>query len=271
MPRRPSHTHLRRLAARALGVLALAALADAKEVADVELQSLAASAARVVEALELLGAPLPAVERAAPEAASGAEEPRRGAQAIQEVLDRHCLAFVHSNPESRVKVAEGPAPERLAQNGWRSFLVKAHNEGAVTAPLEVTSPSAKPLGTFATKDSDPPQSVGVAELRERSLEVAMFDQQPLRKGLSGFPVEYRIVHLSSRDAGLREATLDFSVGQGTQDLGFRSELPLLFECAPSVELELGVLDEDGELTTAAFVVRDTQGRLCPAQMRRARS
>jgi hypothetical protein len=234
----------------------------------VELQPLAASVERLAEALELLGEPLSPAERAALAEAGGAQDPTAGVAAIQSVLDPHCLAFVHINPESRVSAREGPAPRRLAQHGWRSFLVRVHNEGRVTTPLEVESPNARPLGEFSSGAVEPEPKVSGADLRQRFLDVDTFDQQPLRPGLSGLELEYRIVHLHSRDAGTREARLEFSVGQGTQDLGFRSELPLLFECAPAVDVELEVLDGDGLPTTAAFVVRDAQGRICPAQMRR---
>ena len=81
-------------------------------------------------------------------------------------------------------------------------------------------------------------------------------------------VEYRIVQLFSRDVGKREASLEFHVGQGTQDLGFRSEIPILFECLPSVEVVLGVRDEDGSPTTAAFVIRDEWDRVYPNPARR---
>src|SRR5690606_26376985 len=93
-------------------------------------------------------------------------------------------------------------------------------------------------------------------------------RQPLRPTLSGLEVEYVILQLFSRDAGKREAKLEFNVGQGTQDLGFRSELPLLFQCVPAVEVALGVQDHDGTPTTAAFVIRDRLGRVYPNPARR---
>ena len=45
---------------------------------------------------------------------------------------------------------------------------------------------------------------------------------------SGRPVEYAILLVTSREAGRRESTIGFDVGQGTQDLGFRGEVPVLF-------------------------------------------
>ena len=257
-----------RAATSACLALALVGPARGQEPVAVELQPLAAATERVVAALEVCGAPLPDADLAALQAAYLMEDEARGAARIQEVLDRHCLAFVNINPESRVKAAEGPAPRELVQNGWRSFLVKVHNEGAVTAPLRVESPNAEPLGVFSSDAVDPPPGPTTADLRQRFLDIETFDGQPMRRGLSGLAVEYRIVSLHSRDVGLREATLCFDVGQGTQDLGFRSDLPLLFECAPALELALEVLDEHGQPTTAAFVVRDRAGRIAPAKMRR---
>ena len=50
--------------------------------------------------------------------------------------------------------------------------------------------------------------------------------------LSGLKVEYAIALIYSSEAGKREATLAFDVGQGTQDLGFRGEVPVLFDIKP---------------------------------------
>lgn len=48
--------------------------------------------------------------------------------------DPLCIAVVTLNPESRVKVAEGPVKKDLMQQGWRTFLVKVHNEAGVNPP-----------------------------------------------------------------------------------------------------------------------------------------
>ncbi len=95
-----------------------------------------------------------------------------------------------------------------------------------------------------------------------------YDQQPLSKALSGLPLEYRIIQIYSRDAGRREATFSFNVGQGTQDIGFRNELDTLFTCLPARTITLRVRDENDQPTTAEFVIRDTQGRVYPSQAKR---
>ena len=103
---------------------------------------------------------------------------------------------------------------------------------------------------------------------DRWLDIQLYDSQPLTRTLTGLAVEYRILQLYSRDPGPREATLVFDVGQGTQDLGFRSELPVLFQCAPAYPVTWHVQDENGRPTIAAFVIRDAQGRTYPSQAKR---
>ena len=55
------------------------------------------------------------------------------------------------------------------------------------------------------------------------------------------------IQIYSRDAGQREAKIGFDVGQGTQDLGFRSDVDILFTCrAGRARSTLDVRDEDGD-------------------------
>ena len=70
--------------------------------------------------------------------------------------------------------------------------------------------------------------------------------------------------LYSRDAAGARRSWRFDVGQGTQDLGFRNEVNLLFDCEPAVEVTLEVLDDDGKPTTGQFCFAIRQGRVYPA-------
>ena len=92
--------------------------------------------------------------------------------------------------------------------------------------------------------------------------------RPLNRNLSGLGLEYRLIRIYSRDAGRREAKLRFDVGQGTQDLGFRGDLDVLFTSDPAVSVVLDVRDFDGRPTTASFLIRDARGRVYPSQSRR---
>ena len=226
-------------------------------VADVPLQPFVSQVTRLIAAAEYLGAPLPPDHQRELEAAFKMTDEKSAVTAIQRVLDCHCLVGVDINPQMRVKVAPGPARPELVEHGWRQFLVKVHNEAGTTAVLRGISSQARRLAG-AMPD----------ELRNLWLDLQMFDSQPLARTLSGLALEYRIVQLYSRDPGQREATLTFDVGQGTQDLGYRAEVPILFTIQPAESVQWRVRDETGAPTVAAFVVRDAQGRVYPSRAKR---
>ena len=237
-------------------------------IANVELQPLQAQARRVAAALEGAGAPLTSAQQQALDKALALADPKQGVKAVQEVFDPLCLVMVNVNPESRVKVREGAAPRKLIEHGWSIFLVKVHNEAGVTAPLSCTSPNAKPLYRMSTNSPEPKPEISTADVVQRWMDVAVANRQPLGSKLSGLEVEYRLLEIYSRDAGRREAKLAFDVGQGTQDLGFRNEIDVLFDCQQAVKVTLNVLDVDGKPTMGQFVFRDALGRVYPARSRR---
>lgn len=244
-------------------------------------QPLLAQARRVQETLDYLGAPLSAETKTALEKAAGLENEAQIVEAVQAALDPYCLLAVQINPESRVKVARGTAEPRLVEQGWRTFLVKVRNEAGVTAELRAVSPNAVSVFDSYAIDSpsdqtykprDPPQAhpapSAQADLRNRWLDLQMFNRQPLTPQLSGLALEYRIIQLYSRDAGQREAKLAFNVGQGTQDIGFRNEVDILFTCAASTDVTFRVLDENSQPITAMFIIRDRAGNVYPSLAKR---
>lgn len=100
------------------------------QVDEVEFQPLSAQVRRVVEAYDLLGQPLPPRLKARLENALNGSDQAQAVHEIQEILDPLCLIGVTINPESRVKVAPGPADANLVQHGWRVFLVKVQTRRA---------------------------------------------------------------------------------------------------------------------------------------------
>jgi len=236
-------------------------------ITDVPRQPLEASAKRLVEAMKWLGEPLPGVEAELQKLESNNDDPAV-VGSIQNALDSLCLVVVSINPESRVKVSAGPASPLLLEKGWRTFLIKVVNEAGVTAPLRCTSPQSQRMVVPSTSAADPPLKISPAEAARRWLDIAMPVQEPMVANLSGLKVEYRVIQLYSRDSGPREGTLQFDVGQGTQDLGFRSELPILFRAMESQSVTVQVRDHDGKPTTCALLIRDQQGRVYPNPARR---
>jgi len=271
-------------AKRTFPILTFAALLACRAGADpaglalvkgVEFQPLSAQVRRVVEALDYLGAPLSTDEKRLLDAALVNPDPDAGSAAVQQVLDAHCLVGLSINPEMRVKAAQGPAKPELVGQGWRTFLIKVQNDAGATAELRAVSPQAQSVhdsqaertvsDNYFRKNEPSARSVAAAE---RWLDMELFNKQPLRKELSGLGLEYRAISLYSRDAGRREAKLEFNVGQGTQDLGFRSEIDILFNCLAAHEVKLKVLDENGRPTMAMFIIRDPQQRVYPSQAKR---
>ena len=235
---------------------------------EVEAQPMKAQARRVAAALQFLGQPLTQQQQQALDAAVAESDENQATNAIQKLFDSMALAMVHINPEQRVKVERGPAAAQLHQSGWTLFLVKVHNEPGINPQLNATSPNAVPVVRRSTGSKNPKQDVKPQDIADRWLDLMTFDQKPLTKTLTGLTVEYRILQLYSRDAGKREAKLSFNVGQGSQDLGFRNELNILFHCKPAVRVTLEVIDDDGQPTTGQFIFRDANGRVYPARTRR---
>jgi hypothetical protein len=126
--------------------------------------------------------------------------PRDPVAAVEKLLDPHCLLGVSINAESRVKAERGPAAATLSEGRPAVVLVKVNNEAGVTHALTVRQP-----GEGRWLKADLPGG-----------------------RLSGRRLEYRLLRLTAHESGKREATFRFDVGQGTQDLGFRGEVPVLF-------------------------------------------
>jgi len=218
--------------------------------------------------MDYLGAPIASQDRTELSRALGASDSATGVAQLQKILDKYCLLEVQINPESRVNVSPSLARPELVEHGWRSFLVKVRNVAGVTAELKASSSNAAPVWVRSTGSPSPKDSVKPEDVRDRWLDLRMFNAQPLNPSLSGLQLEYRIIQLYSRDTGKREAQISFNVGQGTQDIGFRNDASILFECRPSMDVTLRVTDENGDPATGSFVIRDKLGHVYPSQAKR---
>lgn len=129
------------------------------------------------------------------------------------------LVVVTISPESRVKAAEGGATQELVQGEWRDFEIVIDNSAGITSALRIESAN---VISAATADQS----------RERWLHLEM-----LPPGLlTGKSHETRKLRLMTGERGIRSAVLNVNAGQGTQDLGFRSDVLLNFKIAAGQEL-----------------------------------
>ena len=234
----------------------------------IALQPLAQHVRQIETALAYLGQPLPAADHTAiNQAMADPDEPAAVAR-LEAILDRYALFEVEINPESRVKVAQGAARPELVEQGARLFLVKVVNQAGVTASLAVESPNAGRVYVTATGAPDPETRLTEADTRDRWAELSLYDKPPLTTRLSGLGLEYRILEVYSRDRGQRSARVAFNVGQGTQDIGFRNDVLVLFNAVPARPVTFRVRDEAGHPAMAAFVIRDRLDRLYSAPSKR---
>ena len=192
---------------------------------------------------------------------------------MEAVLDKYALFNLQINPESRVKVNAGKAKRELLQSGWKSFLVKVENQAGITAQLEVESEQGKRTYDGGEKiygmgGANKGTKVTPLSIKDRWLDVGFYTQNGAKPSLSGLEVEYFIIQLYSRDAGKRAARFAFNCGQATQDIGFRNEADILFNCLASNVLKLDILDENQAPTTASLTIKDAQGHTYPSQMKR---
>src|SRR5262245_53307966 len=183
----------------ALGVHGISghAVAAEPEIVDVESQPLKANVGRMLEALEFLGAPSPRETRDELDRTADARE-------LQRQLDRHVLLVVSLNPESRVKVARGPAPAVLQQAGYTPAFGKERNDRTVTKSRRITSRQSGPgYAGVANLSMTRQGQVGllkdqnVEKATDRFLQVEMIDAPPMTAELSGLKVEYAIALIYS--------------------------------------------------------------------------
>lgn len=236
---------------------------------NVEPQPLLAQSIRLEEALQFLGSSLSNEDAHHIHMLKDKPLNAETTLHIQQILDPYCLFMVDINPEARVKVMRGPASATLIQGGWKSFLVKVHNQARVPAKLNVESPNAEPpffksaFGPVVKEEN----ILSPGQVQNRFLDISIYRNRPLQENLSGLLLEYAVVQIFSKDAGQRQAEISFNIGQGSQDIGFRNSVDVLFNVKPSVKVVLGVKDDDGSPTMASFTITDDIERNLPDSLK----
>lgn len=234
----------------------------------VPLQPLAQHVRNVEDALSFLGQPLPdAIHQQINRAVAMTNEAEAVA-AIEKALEPLVLLTVNINPESRVKVALGEAKPELVEGGTRLFLVKVENQAGVRARLRVESPNSGQTYLTSRGEAEPNMELTQQDVKERWSDIAIYDRQPMSERLSGLTLEYAVLTVYSRDRGQRSAKISFNVGQGTQDIGFRNDVTIVFGIQPSHTITLRVKNEKGEHAFASFLIKDRQERIYPNPSKR---
>ena len=185
-------------------------------------------ARRVVEAMELLGAPIKEQDRQ--KLATTMElSDEEAIYLIQKILDPYCMIGVYIDEEAWLHLTPARIhfkDRTLMQNNWTTFLVKVHNRGYVRTPLDVSSPQ---LLTA--------EEVAIAEAGEanksndwhRWIAIKVINDPPMQKPLSGERLDYRIIQIFSRDSGTRAADIKVNLMGGQVTSGHYADVSLLFQ------------------------------------------
>ena len=236
--------------------------------APVPLQPLAQQVRRLEDALNYLGQPLLDADQKAINDAIADPDEIEAVNRLERVLDKYALALIEINPESRVKVEQGPAKPDLVEGGTRLFLVKVLNQAHVTAPLKVASPNSGNVYITSNGSAEPPLKLTPKNAQDKWANISIYNKPPMGRRLSGLGLEYQILEVYSRDTGQRSAVLQFDVGQTSQDLGFRSEMLVLFNAKPARLITVKVRDENGKPSAASLLVEDRYHRVYPNPSKR---
>jgi hypothetical protein len=126
-------------------------------------------------------------------------------EGIDRIVAPKAAIEITINPEARVSVRRTSARLPLfACNVGEPLLVRIVNQGRVSSGLNL-----RPLEDVGAK---------------------MVILEPIKPRLSGAGVEYRLLMMTVNTVRPIELTLVADAGPGTDDLGFRSQLPLIVKC-----------------------------------------
>jgi hypothetical protein len=246
-----------------------------------EAQPYFASIKRALGVLQKLGEPV-AQQHAAAIAALSQQSDRSAVDAAGRILDQYTLASVSIGAD-RLEITDGGAARTLVEQGWRLFLIRIANPYQRTGRFDVASSATSGLTLlFGRLTPGRMNGVQASSMAQRSY---LFDtlnkapaiaamwvmaSQPDELDLSGIECEYRVIQLFSRDRGQRRARFNLRVtnteGERMASLSGHSEMD--FECLPSRDVALSVLDDDGRGCVASLTIRDKRDRIYPPQAMR---
>ncbi len=239
---------------------------------------------RALETLAKLGAPVSSSD-AAQIATLAHQSDSAAVDAAERVLNRYTLVSLSVDSEVSAHVTAGGAQRTLVEQGWRMFLVRIANPSGRTDNLVLSTGWGTPghMDAFSGLYTSAQRGALMDTLNNAPLIEKMWllsqlhgTTPLLRYGaefptvpLSGFPVEYRVIQLFSRDSGRRSADLALytlpKFGDGFGDFGHQK---FEFDCVPSRTVALGVLDTDGRGCVASLTIKDELDHIYPPQAMR---
>lgn len=243
--------------------------------ADLEPQPYFAGVNRALATLARLGSPV-ATADAEQLVMLSKQNDQLAVAAAEHILSRYTLLEVAVGVDGAESISVGGAPLQLVEQGWRMFLVRMTNPRGWVGDVGIAATGTGGLREVFAGMTPGHMSFDSAPVSTWAQRAHLFDtdnkapvieslwlMSRLEDGgaLSGVGIEYRVVQLFSRDRGRRRA--DFRLAPWSN---IHRELD--FDCLPSRDVALGILDDDGRSCMASVIIKDLLDRVYPPQAMR---
>jgi hypothetical protein len=232
---------------------------------------------RALSALAELGSPIPEAYEIA---ALSKSKSSTAVESTERLLAGRTLIRLEVRSDGSMRPTSGGAERQLVEQGWRVFLVRVSNPSGRADGIYVSNSGLNAASLMRSMMSAgglaqrPPllDTLNKAPFLEQAW---LTSQMRTSEPLSGFVVEYRLIELYSRDAGHREGyfafgpSAEWSVLTSAPRAAYRREgLQLDFQCLPTRDVTLSVLDSDDQKCVASLTIRDVAQRIYPPQVMR---
>ncbi|MEZ2346067.1 CehA/McbA family metallohydrolase [Terriglobus sp. RCC_193] len=252
------------------------------EIRQIPTQPYFAAVNRAIQALSHLGSPISSTD---------AEQiviltQRNDVAAInkaEEILSHYTLAQLSLSADGAPQITAGNAPRQLVEQGWRMFLVRIENERVQKGSLVFTS-GTRTIGNLEIVSKGAAQRTALADVLNKGpmiekmwFAMELYEPTPVVSGgievqtipLPEIPIEYHVVQLFSRDRGQRTTSFSLNALSSSNDRVFHpARRQFDFECLPSHEVQLRILDTNGRSCFASLIIKDKLNRLYPPKAMR---
>lgn len=237
---------------------------------------------RAVQALAHLGTPISTADTEQLDTLTRQNNDAAVSKA-EEILRRYTLANLSLRADGAPQIAVGDAPRQLVEQGWRVFLVRVENPREQKGSLVLTS-GTRTIGNLEIVSKGAAQRTALADvlfkgpmIEKMWLDMELYEPTSALSGgaevqaipLPELPVGYHLVQLFSRDHGHRTTNFSLSTLPSSGSTTFHPARRLIeFECLPTHEVPLRILDTDGRSCVASLIIKDKLNHLYPPKAMR---
>lgn len=239
------------------------------------MQAQLALARHVIDELAAYGEPLAAETIATIDSLIAGGGASAAWDALTAALAPRLLLVASVNPEGQVGLSVGPAKRELVQGGYRLYLARIDNPSGAPGRFAVHSPESIAVNGI---DPSPPNqapmgapaaiATSVGDMAARWLDLGVLDAKQLPAALLPLPVDFKLLQIYARDAGVHAAHISADAGAGRQASGGNDTVLVDFSVLAGQAVTVAVRDVDGAPVTCSLLVTDAQGRVYPSQTRR---